>query len=436
MKRLCAAWLAFILPVLTWGQGAGGIGGSGAGAVPGGSGGSAVITTNEFDASAIVSGTLDPDRIASSTNQYLQTPTLNNAAFTGTTTVNTLVATNVIGNGIGWTNVNADVARIATNAPSGIALASLADVRTNPVAYFGDTNPTATNRIPYWQGNMINNSQAIWYDPWGNPIMKLSPKLPNGGGYIIYLGGVTNLAWAFELSDRNKNGNEPRFVVNFLYDDLEDPLSGEVRWQWSFHTNDLSFKSDTSGELLRAIVVGPTNEAFTFGPATRSTTIQGTNVAVSAGTNSFNITSNGPSLHGSLPYGQWLTWTNIMIMTPAQTPSVVTAVSTFNGSQFTAGSAGQMTNALAGSYRTRFRSDITSDDAATTTYFFAAFTNNVIVTNSIYAHFTVTPGERFTVDKELELWVTANALLDWRVWTFDEVTEGTSFRNTQISFEQ
>jgi hypothetical protein len=298
---------------------------------------------------------------------------------------------------------------------------------TNRVGYFGSSNSTATNREPYWSGSYGTGYSLI--DPLGNPLVTVFPKVPDAGGYIYYFGSRTNQAMTWELASAPFDGNQPRAAFN--YNDTD----GSLERQWVWFTNSAAYWNTNSNAYWYWLRVSDSG-AFTYSTPTNATTIQGSSIAATAGTNTINVGAAGISLAGELPFGQWLTWTNSIIMTPAQTPGVVTAVSTFNGSQFTAGSAGRMTNALAGSYRTRFKADITSDDANTTTYFFAAYTNNVIVTNSIYAHFTVATGERFSVSKELRLWLPANTWLEWRVWTFDEVTEGTSFRNTQIVFEQ
>jgi hypothetical protein len=298
---------------------------------------------------------------------------------------------------------------------------------TNRIGYFGGTDTTATNREPYWAGSF--GSGYVLYDPLGNPIMTVFPKVPGGGGYIYYFGSRTNQAMTWEMAVDPFDGNQPRGVINF------NDVNGTLARQWGFYTNSAYYWSTNGLGNAYWLRVSDGN-ALTYGSLTNGTTIQGSSIAATAGTNTVNVGAAGISLAGDLPFGQWLAWTNAFSATPAQTPGLITAASTFNGSQFTAGSAGRMTNSLAGSYRARLRVDITSDDVTPTTYFFAAYTNNVIVTNSIYAHKVVAAGERFAVSKELRLWLPASTWLEWRVWTFDEVTEGTIFRNTQIVFEQ
>lgn len=226
----------------------------------GGGAASGVIVTNQFDGSNIVSGTIDVARIR----------------------------------GVSDNATNASGATIATTADRVAGLIA-GSRNTNTVTvqatnYFG---AAPTVQQPFWQYQAgAPDWNFIYQDPFGNPLVNIFYK--TAGGLIHYYGGLTNEAFAFQVSATPHDSAEPRQVFNFL-DDL-----GEVQQQYALLTNNFDYSG--LGGRTRIFTVFD-NGNWSIGTNARTLSIYSGGFTNAVGTNSLIVSSNASYFKNSVYIG-------------------------------------------------------------------------------------------------------------------------------------
>jgi hypothetical protein len=305
MKRLIAILLVvFCLLPAALGQVAGG-----APVFSGPSGsGTAVITTNEFDASAIVSGTLDPDRIGSSTNQYLKTPTIDAATFTGNNSFETITAINLVGNGGGLTNLNA-IAKTNGTHYGHLTFGSVEvsssivwndrDLSLNPITRYANAIDLQQARNAAWQtatdGNYIfGGANNVADSIFGSALIIGGTGNTNQGNDTVIVTGGGNFTDAID----SIIGSGRRNIMSGADAGILAGSENKVFYNHAFigagATNEIYLTSGT--ESYGAILAGHGNTVGGVGEMAIGSRIQTTNnYAVNLGyyTNAAIVNSNG-----------------------------------------------------------------------------------------------------------------------------------------------